>query len=90
MEGKNALAAVVLAGSKWKGGEFLLELEIKEKERVLQNESFLLIPPIYTSISLMISCQVPPNTISLHIYLTPISKVLIPLLFMKYLYQQVW
>jgi len=70
------------------GGRFRVENE--ENERVLPNENFLFIPPIYTSLLSMISCQVPPNTISLHLYLTPISKVHISLPFMKYLYQQVW
>ena len=64
-----------------KGREgFILELENEEKERVLPNESFLVIPPIYTSFPSIISGQVPPNIISLHLCLTPISN----------LYQQVW
>ena len=94
---ENGMLAVFLLGrlQKRREGE-VLELEMKrERECVCvcvccQMRIFSSFPLIYTSLLLMISCQVPPNTVSLHLYLTPISKVLIPLPFMQYLYQQVW
>ena len=48
------------------GGSFGVRNE--EKERVLPNENFLFISPIYTSLFLMISCQVSPLTSSLYTY----------------------
>ena len=83
MEGLRGKKTTVAAAPPWPAakreeGEEFLKLE-EGRECVLTNEGFLFIPPIYTSLLLTISCQVPPNTISLHLYLTPISKVSIPL-----------
>jgi len=58
--GENGVAGCCLGRLQGRRRERNFRVENKEKERVLLNENFLFIPPIYTSFLSMISCQVPP------------------------------
>ena len=71
-----------------KGGSFGVGNEKKECCQMRVFSSFS--PYLYFIPFNDIMPSTPPNIISLRLYLTLISKVPIPLPFMKYLYQQVW